>query len=1351
MPNSIAGALQRFLAKCPVLLAGAAAILWGMGPTTIWAMTPVVGAQAIAFSENNGGCAITQADALVCYGGNEWGLLGNGSSGGYAKFPVEVIPGGVKAIAIGYKHACAIVNDALLCWGDNDEGQVGVGTAGPAVLKPTAVIARGVTAVSARGRSTCAVVGEALQCWGKNDLGQIGNGAKGQSVMRPTEVIKSGVSAVAVGGQHTCAIERGDLKCWGFLLDGKELKERLQHKKLIAGGVTRVAAAIHTCAIVRGALQCWGRNFSGQTGVGAPNVAASEPTTVIASGVTDVAVTSENTCAVVNSALQCWGMNSYGKFGPDFPARTYQPVTLIKSGVSGAFLHDFQACAVLGGMLSCQSVLPSLTGAPSPGVWQGTLGNKRIFLCSDGRKATYRYAGRSKGIELAIQSALWTESVDGKVTGKWQLEEVAQKVKGTWKAPSGTRSLDIQLAPSYLGADACNRAEYVQDALTDQPVASANNAANAAGAMPSGRAVIAANRSALVVRPDGSTWEWGDHTGRVPVRTAIDFVRVWAGEYHALGLQRDGSLWGWGSNTSGQLGGDEIDGTKAPVKLGDGFVEAAASGTHSFGIKRDGSLWAWGGAPSPGKFDDGSPYRESKPKLIGRGFIAVAARDEQFAAIKAEGTLWMSGGYDNELVLAGTDFAQVSVGYSHTAAIKKDGNLWTWGSNRWGTRGDGSVTEGPNKPFRVGDGYRQVVAGFLNTAAVKTDGSLWAWGSGNKPNGLFGDCNTEIHPRPVKLGDSFEQVALGQDFILASKTDGSQWTWGYRWDGDQLETPKPCRKPTQVIFGDGVKKWDKPATVMLQAKLPSPQQAKDILGIAAGGSHSALVKADGTLLTWGNNEYGQLGLGSVLDQNRPQAVGNDYQRVAIDDTHTLALKKDGSFWRWGAIPTSYGRGDFLKEKAKALAPVQAFPGTTHLLRSGYQMGRALGLRDDGTILDWGYVWEIAKPPVAFGREVRAISAGQFASYALKNDGTLWELAQYPINPPPMHVGNDFLKVSVNTDHAYGVKADGSLWGWGNNDLNQLGEKTAKDGVDPVKIGDGFVDVAAGRFHGIALASDGSVWTWGNNEVGVIGDGSTTTRTRPVKVGTGFARIAAGDFHNLALKADGTVWAWGNNEVGQLGDGTNGRRLTPVQVFPVVSGATRTGASPAGGQNKLGIAGHSVKSVRTGLYFSCAVFSDEQVKCWGTDNGFNSWSGGQAMPFPKTISADKWNELRASLGPDRSLNCASAGRCDRIVNKNPFLRGATAIVDDHDVICAIKNGKVRCNDKQDGGSSRRVVDGVNDAVMFDYRAGHGCALQADGRVKCWGDNSHGELGNGTVVTNYGSYRSVASEVVKLVGP
>jgi Regulator of chromosome condensation (RCC1) repeat len=105
-------------------------------------------------------------------------------------------------------------------------------------------------------------------------------------------------------------------------------------------------------------------------------------------------------------------------------------------------------------------------------------------------------------------------------------------------------------------------------------------------------------------------------------------------------------------------------------------------------------------------------------------------------------------------------------------------------------------------------------------------------------------------------------------------------------------------------------------------------------------------------------------------------------------------------------------------------------------------------------------------------------------------------------------------------------------------------------------------------------------------------------------------------------------------------------------------------------------------------------------------------------------------------------------CDKIENKYPFLRGAKAIVDDFDIRCGLmKNGKIRCIYGDGSGGSRFVVDGLDDAITFDYRGGHGCALQANGAVKCWGENSHGELGNGTINANYGN-RTVATRVTGL---
>ena len=225
-----------------------------------------------------------------------------------------------------------------------------------------------------------------------------------------------------------------------------------------------------------------------------------------------------------------------------------------------------------------------------------------------------------------------------------------------------------------------------------------------------------------------------------------------------------------------------------------------------------------------------------------------------------------------------------------------------------------------------------------------------------------------------------------------------------------MDTPRPCRKSSQVIFSDGISKWEKPSAVATTLALTEPTLPKNIVSIAAGNSHSAIVKADGTLWTWGNNEYGQLALGTTENHNVPQYVGSEYEQVNIDIQQTLALKKGGGLWRWGALSTYYPRGDFQKQKQTALAAAQVFPRTTRLLQSGYQLGRGLGLRADGTILDWPSYGDTSKKPTEFGRDVLEISARQFESFALKKDGTLWQLAQYPINPPPNQIGVNFVHV-----------------------------------------------------------------------------------------------------------------------------------------------------------------------------------------------------------------------------------------------------------------------------------------------------------------------------------------------------
>jgi alpha-tubulin suppressor-like RCC1 family protein len=297
---------------------------------------------------------------------------------------------------------------------------------------------------------------------------------------------------------------------------------------------------------------------------------------------------------------------------------------------------------------------------------------------------------------------------------------------------------------------------------------------------------------------------------------------------------------------------------------------------------------------------------------------------------------------------------------------------------------------------------------------------------------------------------------------------------------------------------------------------------------------------------------------------------------------------------------------------------------------------------------------------------------------------------------------------------------------------------------------GFVQVAAGRFHGVALAADGSVWTWGDNETGAIGDGSTSPRAKPVKVGEGFARVAAGDYHTIALKSDGSLWAWGANEDGQLGDGTNLTRLSPVQIYPA-PGAKDKADLPVVREKP---AEPAVTAVRVGLYFSCASFSDGQYKCWGSNKEGQLGNDRRSEKNPRPLIVEKKGRVSILFASSRLTDCRILkAACDEAFSSFPFLRGASAIIAPHgdvhyDTACALKNGRIRCASRDDGGSSRWIVDGIHDASSFDYYNGnHGCAVLSDGRVKCWGSNQHGELGNGT--TGYSLPGQPATEVVNLM--
>jgi len=250
------------------------------------------------------GCALLDDGRVRCWGANDRGQLGDGSTT-FRPVPGDVVglPGAgsrVVAIAAGWAHACAVVfpGGQVWCWGDNTTGELGPGITAPFATVPVPVT--GVSGVAAPASAsapppiaagggvagspptpfghTCAVGSGGLACWGANGSGQLGDGSTAQ-IGTPRAV--SGIaaaSALAAGERHTCAVGPGGLVCWGAngsgqLGDGSTTQSSVPRPVSGLPAATFVATGRAFSCAIAGAppqLLCWGENAEGQVTASSP-------------------------------------------------------------------------------------------------------------------------------------------------------------------------------------------------------------------------------------------------------------------------------------------------------------------------------------------------------------------------------------------------------------------------------------------------------------------------------------------------------------------------------------------------------------------------------------------------------------------------------------------------------------------------------------------------------------------------------------------------------------------------------------------------------------------------------------------------------------------------------------------------------------------------------------------------------------------------------------------------------------------------------------------------------------------------------------------------------------------------
>jgi alpha-tubulin suppressor-like RCC1 family protein len=333
---------------------------------------------------------------------------------------------------------------------------------------------------------------------------------------------------------------------------------------------------------------------------------------------------------------------------------------------------------------------------------------------------------------------------------------------------------------------------------------------------------------------------------------------------------------------------------------------------------------------------------------------------------------------------------------------------------------------------------------------------LFSWGSNSV--GQLGQNSTTNFSSPKQVGSltTWSKLSAGSTTSMAIKTDGTLWSWGNNNSG-QLGLGDTVNRSSPVQIGS-LTEWAQ---------------------ISSGGSPNTLaIKNNGTLWSWGNNLYGQLGLSNQTYYSSPKQVGalTNWLQVSAGHEYTLAVKTDNTLWGWGyTFNGTIGNGS--SGFGNIQSPVQVGAAISWSKTSaGYNVSH--GISTSGALYAWG-----------------------------ANGGGQLGLGNTTDQSLPQQVGSltDWLDVAGYYGWSMAIKTDGTMWAWGVNSFGRLGLGNTTNYSSPKQVGalTSWVKlfVAKGVNTCLAIKNDGTLWSWGSSNSGQLGLGNTTDYSSPKQVGS----------------------------------------------------------------------------------------------------------------------------------------------------------------------------------------------------------------------------------------------------------
>ncbi|MFD0588393.1 fibronectin type III domain-containing protein [Paenibacillus sp. GCM10027627] len=898
--------------------------------------------------------------------------------------------------------------------------------------------------------------------------------------------------------------------------------------------------------------------------------------------------------------------------------------------------------------------------------------------------------------------------------------------------------------------------------------------------------IAAGDNFVAALSADGLVYTWGDNTnyqlGRFNTATPIQAIPgltnvkdIAVGSSFMLALMEDGTVKSWGNNASGQLGIGHTTSQLTPVTIPTlSNVTALAAGANSaLALLGNGNVMSWG-LNENGQLGIGDNSPKYVPTTISglSSITHIEAGSNHFWASARDGKVY-GWGYNSRYQLGNKSttaqftpmlykpfeyVTTVYAGHSTSYFIDVNNQVWALGFNGNFQLGLGDSTDRDKATQVAGinisstplmleiekQSYSFESNPFSSNTVMWDNGKLHVTGKNSVPK-LDPDLTERDLQgmRYVPHLEEFKQLSISAGHALGLTADGRVKAWGYSSSG-------------QLGLGDG---GSDPVTE--PTLIPSLQGVQKVF--AANGFSMALLQS-GKVAVWGTNSLSQLGLNDKTKRTVPVEIPNlqDVRDIQAGSDFMVALLNNGKLKVWGA--NTYGQLATGDTTSKTTPHDVAGIENVKEIAVGYSY--VLALHNDGTIKSWGHNGKgqlgtgnttDSRLPVSLNAltKVKKIAAGSNSSYAIDEAGAFFSWGDNATGelglgdnsnrtiPTQVNPTDTFSNVWAGENHVVAITKDNTVKVSGYNIYGQLGLGDTTDrNKMTVLYGNTrkVLDVVSNDSNTYVLLEDGTVWTAGNNGsmmgLGDTAPGGTFTRISDL---SGVKKIAVGGDYVLALLTNGTVMSWGTNTYGQLGNGTTSSRNRPA----VIAGL------------------NNVKEIFAQINFAFALSNDGTLKAWGFNGGGHLGLGDTAnrlspvqIPSLTGVSslaaANNHVLVLTTGGTVKSWGANEAGQLglgnttSRTVPTDiPGLTGVSAVyAKGQSSYALLSNGTVSVWGNNlygklgTGDTSTRLspasistvsLPPVKSLVIQDYTV---IAILRDGMLRAWGNNSTGQLGNGT---------------------